>query len=138
MATEYPVHPVSGFHERAHRMNEAMRQAWEDYGLDCLQKWMAFRFADGDTDARLYETKSEAMRYQPREQDCCYVLMSPEMGLKDCHAYLYVHETLYDGGLRVIDPDEPVHLDFETQRSEEWQNHGLTIPTSFPRNLRKR
>lgn len=138
MTSDERVNPlVVRYPDRAHRMSEGIRQAWTDYGLDCLDRWMAFRFLDGSTDARLYDNKGEAVRFQKREEECCYLPVPPSMGVRECDAYLRVHEELYRGGLRISDPDRPIHMEMSTQRGEEWHNHGLITPRfrqTNPRN----
>jgi len=125
------------YSDRARRMADGVRQAFADHGLNALEQWMAFAFADGRTDGHLYPDKATAVRFQFREDFCCYVCLQPDMGERECESYMHVHEQLYKQGLRIADPEKPVHFE-PHQRQEEWRNQGLIIPRFSKRNLRRR
>jgi hypothetical protein len=138
VASEPPVNVYRvRYSDRARRMADGIRQAFNDHGIDALDQWMAFNFSDGKTDGHIYPNKATAVRFQFREDFCCYVCLAPDMGERECESYIKVHEQLYKQGLRIADPEKPVHYE-PHQRQEEWKNQGLVIPKTFPRNLRPR
>jgi hypothetical protein len=76
------------------------------------RKWVAVRLSDGKSDGAIYDTKADAMKHCPQslkllhETQAVYIQvpydgMTPEDGT----GYLAVNRKLYDGGMRLTDPN---------------------------------
>lgn len=94
------------FSDAAKRASDAIngKLTWS---RDAVQKWMAFRLSDGDTDGVLYDTKLDAIRHQLTETQCMYVCLPPTgTSPAQMETYLDLHRRLYDQGARLVDPDD--------------------------------
>lgn len=75
-----------------------------------IHSWIAVRLADGSTDGTLYDTRQDAVRHQPHEQQCAYLNLAPIMGgmeVSAAYAILKFHRDAYDAGMTFIDPEHP-------------------------------
>lgn len=80
-------------------------------GMDAAGKWIAVRLSDGGSDAKLYDTKADAVRFQLHENLCAYICILPTpMSADDALSVLRVHRKLYDAGMRLSDPDQHVQM----------------------------
>jgi hypothetical protein len=76
-------------------------------GFEVVGKWFAAALADGRTDDTLYDSKSEAVRFQHHnEQWYTFVKIQP-CSMNECEAevLLKTARNLYDKGMRLADPD---------------------------------
>lgn len=75
--------------------------------FDVLRKWFAVRLSDGTSDQVLYDTKQEAIRHQHHnEQQYAFICIAPSsMNVCEAEVTMKTHRTLYDKGLRMVDPD---------------------------------
>lgn len=83
-------------------------------------RWIAIRLSDGGTDGLTYDTRADAVRWQLHETLCAYLLIPPT-GISPRHAdsYLETHRKIYDGGMRVIDPDREIVMPH--RRDLQWK-----------------
>jgi len=85
-------------------------------------KWIAARLTDGKTDGNVYDTKADAIRHARinlrilHETQCVYVKI-PIGGMPHNEAadYIAITRKLYDGGMRVIDPDRSVVMPYTNE-----------------------
>lgn len=81
------------------------------YPIDQLiHSWIAVRLSDGGYDGTLYDTRQDAVRHQPHEQQCAYLNLAPVMGgmeVQAAYAILKFHRDAYDAGMTFIDPEHP-------------------------------
>jgi len=111
VATETPQEA----YDAARRCADAFNFQLAVNGMDACGRWIAVRLSDGGSDARLYDTKAEAIRYQVHENLCAYICIIPgRMSVEDAASILRVHRTLYDNNARLADPD--THLQMPARR----------------------
>src|SRR5271168_972387 len=68
--------------------------------------WAAFRLSDCTGGTQLYDTKSDAIRFQLDEFQCIYLCMAPGgMGICEAEILLKTHRQMYVNGYRLADPD---------------------------------
>lgn len=81
-------------------------------------RWIAIRLSDGGSDARTYDTKAEAVRFQFHENFCCYILVPADgMPPADAERFLQINRDLYANGARLADPEAPtIHMPSQEQR----------------------
>jgi hypothetical protein len=73
--------------------------------------WIAIRLSDGGSDGVLYDTRRDAVTHQLHETLCAYLLIPPTgISPRNAASYLATHRKIYDGGMRVVDPDREVIL----------------------------
>lgn len=75
-----------------------------------VHSWIAVRLADGSYDGTLYDTRQDAVRHQPHEQQCAYLNLAPVMGgmeVQAAFAILKFHRDAYRAGMTFIDPEHP-------------------------------
>ena len=81
------------------------------YPIDQLiHSWIAVRLSDGGYDGTLYDTRQDAVRHQPHEQQCAYLNLAPVMGgmeVQAAYAILKFHRDAYEAGMTFIDPEHP-------------------------------
>jgi len=81
------------------------------YPIDQLiHSWIAVRLSDGGYDGTLYDTRQDAVRHQPHEQQCAYLNLAPIMGgmeVQAAYAILKFHRDAYEAGMTFIDPEHP-------------------------------
>jgi hypothetical protein len=81
------------------------------YPIDQLiHSWIAVRLSDGGYDGTLYDTRLDAVRHQPHEQQCAYLNLAPVMGgmeVQAAYAILKFHRDAYEAGMTFIDPEHP-------------------------------
>lgn len=85
-------------------------------------KWVAARISDGKTDGNVYDTKGDALKHARinlrilHETQCVYVKI-PIGGMPDKEAtdYIAVNRKLYEGGMRIIDPDREVIMPYTNE-----------------------
>lgn len=72
-----------------------------------LGRWIAVALSDGTSDGELYDSKSDCVIHQHHnEMYYAYIRISPhDMTPCASEAYLKVHRTMYDKGIRLADPD---------------------------------
>lgn len=81
------------------------------HGENAAGKWIAVRLIDGGSDAKLYDTKADAIRFQLHETMCAYICLLPtRMPVEDALSVLRVHRKLYEAGARLSDPDRHVQM----------------------------
>jgi len=81
------------------------------YPIDQLiHSWIAVRLSDGGYDGTLYDTRQDAVRHQPHEQQCAYLNLAPVIGgmeVQAAYAILKFHRDAYEAGMTFIDPEHP-------------------------------
>lgn len=101
--------------DAARRCSEAVNFHLSMHGMDAAGKWIAVRLIDGSSDAKLYDTKADAVRHQLHENLCAYICIVPTgMPVEDALSFLRTTRRLYDAGMRLSDPDQ--HVQMPTQR----------------------
>lgn len=111
MPTETPQQEL----DAARRCADAHNFQLTVHGEHAAGKWIAVKLIDGSSDATLYDTKADAVRHQLHEELCAYICLLPmAMPVQDALSVLRVHRQLYDGGMRISDPD--VHVQMPTRR----------------------
>lgn len=101
--------------DAARRCADAYNFQLTVHGENAAGKWIAVRLADGSSDATLYDTKADAVRHQLHENQCAYICLLPTcIPVEDALSVLRVHRKLYDGGMRIADPD--IHVQMPMQR----------------------
>jgi hypothetical protein len=83
----------------------------DGYGM-----WIAARLSDGKSDGNIYPTKGIAMQFAIKELRLLHetqavylkVPLDGSMPPSEAERYLAIHRKLYDGGLRLTDPDKEV------------------------------
>jgi hypothetical protein len=71
-------------------------------------RWCAIRLSDGGSDGVVYDTRADAVGHQLHEQQCAYVLIPyDDMSPRAAEAYLRFHRSVYDAGMRLVDPERP-------------------------------
>lgn len=96
--------PLSELDQAALRMSGIVRDA---IGNGYAGFWMAFRLSDGSSDEMVYEKRSDAIRHQLHEQQCCYVKIPwDNMPAKAARSLLRSTRMLYEAGFRFADPDD--------------------------------
>lgn len=89
-------------------------------GDGAIGQWVAIRLSDGGSDGQLYDKRADAVRHQLHETQCAYVCI-PLGGMTavEAESFLNWNRKLYDGGMRMTDPDKefiqpliPGHLPF--------------------------
>lgn len=72
-------------------------------------KYVAIRMSDGGHDGTIYDTKKDAVRHQPFEQQCAYISfrnLAAGANAYDMAIYLKWCAKVYESGMRMVDPDE--------------------------------
>lgn len=105
------VDPLLGF-ARAKRAHEHLSLYRAVHGDEGMNRWVAISLADGACDQRPYATKAEAVRFQPREDECAYLFFSGLPTLGELRLYLDTNEELYDAGFSLADPDTYLNPEF--------------------------
>lgn len=90
--------------ERAMRAYDHLCLIHTAHGDDCGGRWVAISLADGSCDMRLYDSKSEAIRFQLHETQCAYFCFTGVPLAKELQYFLDANELLYDAGLSLSDP----------------------------------
>lgn len=77
-------------------------------GNDAIGKWFTVAMADGRSDNVLYDTKRECVQHQHHnEQYYAFVkIIPPSMQLCEAEVMLTTARKLFEGGLRIADPDD--------------------------------
>ena len=91
--------------ERAKRAYDHLRLIHTIHGSDCGGRWIAISLSDGSCDNRLYDTKSEAARFQLHETQCAYFNFAGVPLLKELRYFLDAVEKIYDAGFEMADPN---------------------------------
>lgn len=100
--------PLSELDQAATRMSEQVREAVAN---GYAGFWMAFRLSDGRSDEVVYEKRSDAIRHQLHEQQCCYVKIPwDNMPVRAARSLLQTTRRLYEAGFRLADPDDERQL----------------------------
>jgi hypothetical protein len=95
--------------------SDAAQRLYDTYNLhrmaigdNAIGKWFAVAMADGRSDNVLYDTKRECVRHQHHnEQYYAFVkIVPPSMRLCEAEVMLTTARKLFDGGLRMVDPDD--------------------------------
>lgn len=72
-------------------------------------KWMAFKLEDGSSDKVIYDSRRDAVRHQPNENQACYFTFLNTPGgvqTRDMWLYMQFHRHAYMRGARLADPDD--------------------------------
>lgn len=75
--------------------------------MDLRTKWMAFKLQDGSSNGDLYDTRKDAVRFNP--EYCCYFTFLNTPGgatVRDIWLYMQFHRHAYSRGARMADPDD--------------------------------
>lgn len=91
---------------------DAARRASEAVNLHVIGgnvgRWVAIRLADGTSDGIPYDTRSDAIAHQLHEQQCAYLVVTPDgITPENAARFLLLNRALYDAGYRLADPDMP-------------------------------
>lgn len=112
--------------DEARRASDAVNKHLHEHGMNAIGRWVALRLSDGGSDGVLYDSKSDAIRFQLHENQCAYVQVLPEgLSVRAAQSVLNVNRQFYDAGMKLADPDRMVEL---PQREETWTQHGLRAP----------
>jgi hypothetical protein len=76
-------------------------------GDGAIRKWFAAALIDGRSDDTLYDSKSDCIHHQHNnEQYYTYIRIGPRsMRVCEAEVMLKTARTLYDNGMRMVDPD---------------------------------
>lgn len=97
--------------DAARRCAEAYNFQLTAHGMNAAGRWIAVRLSDGRGDGTLYDSKADAVRHQLHENMCAYICILPTgMPEQDALSVLRTHRKLYDGGMRLSDPDQHVQM----------------------------
>lgn len=97
--------------DAARRCSDAVTMQLTVHGFSAAGKWIAVRLADGGSDAKLYDTKQQAIDHQIHENLCAYICIVPTgMPVQDALSFLRTTRRLYDAGMRLSDPDRQVQM----------------------------
>lgn len=114
MRADQPIHGgalVELYSDAAKRCSEAINNHLHVHGMNAIGKWVAIKLHDGSSDGVMYDTRADAIRHQIHEQLCCYVKIPPAgMPVGDAEGYMAFVRKAYDGGFRLIDPDDERQL----------------------------
>lgn len=90
-------------------------------------KWAAIRLSDGGSDGTPYDSRRDAIRHQLHETQCAYIKV-PLDDMSPMHAerFLAAVRKCYDGGFRLIDPDDQRELILPYTK-EDLRHAGLNI-----------
>jgi hypothetical protein len=106
-----PLHATDEELNAAKRLSGIINSLVIIYPIDQLiHSWIAVRLSDGGYDGTLYDTRQDAVRHQPHEQQCAYLNLAPVMGgmeVQAAYAILKFHRDAYDAGMTFIDPEHP-------------------------------
>jgi hypothetical protein len=96
-----------GHTDSAKRCADGVNQAYANLGTNAVGYWMALRLEDGAADRTMYETRRDAVRHQPDEMRCAYLMLTMQMHMPVCEAeaFLAYHRNAYRAGFRLTDPD---------------------------------
>jgi hypothetical protein len=98
-------------YDAARRCADAYNFQLTVHGMAAPGKWIAVRLSDGGSDAKLYDSKADAIRFQLHENMCAYICILPNaMPVDDALSILRIHRKLYEGGARLADPDTHIQL----------------------------
>lgn len=102
------THPDAAgrYSDAAHRMSDTVTTHLLGQGQAAVGRWLAFRLSDGVGDSTLYDTRADAIRHQLHEQQCVYVVITPDgMTPHSAEVMLRFARQAYDNGMRLTDPD---------------------------------
>jgi hypothetical protein len=69
-------------------------------------RWVAARLSDGGTDGTVYDTRTDAVRHQLHEDQCCYLMIPPTgMPPQEATAYLKFNRARVAAGMKMVDPE---------------------------------
>lgn len=99
--------PVTGrYEDAAHRLSDIVNTHLAAEGQAAWGRFVAARLSDGGTDGNLYDSKADAVRFQLHEQQCAYVMVTPDgMSPHVAAIMLRFFRDCYDNGLNPADPD---------------------------------
>jgi hypothetical protein len=86
-----------------------------------VNSWVAIRLSDGGSDNILYDSKHQAVRHQLHEYQCAYFKITPGgCPPREAEVFLRINRQLYDGGMRLADPDKDLEVILPTRRELLW------------------
>jgi hypothetical protein len=93
------------YSDAAHRCSDIIRQAIVDGHQG---RWVPIRLSDGGSDGVLYDSRSDAVRFQLHETLCMYVRVPwDDMSPQHAERVLAVHRQVYDAGYRMAAVEGP-------------------------------
>ena len=96
--------------DAAKRMAEIVneRLSWFPFS-ELVNKWMAFKLENGDSDKIMYDSRRECVRHQSQENLCCYFTFRNCPGgvqIRDAYLFMQFNRHAYSRGARMADPDD--------------------------------
>lgn len=101
-----PVQTVSGMPvtDEGRRLSDAVQLA---VALGGAGRWVAARLSDGGTDGNIYDTRTDAVRHQLHEDQCCYVLIPPTgMPPVEASGFIEFNRRRVAAGMKMVDPEQ--------------------------------
>lgn len=121
--------------DEGRRLSDAVTLA---VSLGGAGRWVAARLSDGGTDGNIYDSRSDAVRHQLHENQCCYLVIPPTgMPPVEASAYIAFHRRRVEAGMDMVDPEQQAPMPLLMPNRADRRGNRVGGGRNFIRDVRR-